>query len=177
METEKKSPTGRALRTVLPLLIALALMIGIAKLFVFLIGDGREEDSLLSERYYFSLRQEFLHDPFPPLSEAEKVLFIEKIALTPEEEAAFWPEFYLFANQFEQTDSVHRKWVDLFFEQGDPITAPDRVMKLYLSGNKRHHYLIDHFSDRFSKLLSADRMPWVFILHDRIRRERESANR
>ena len=174
---KQKSSSRRVIKTIAMLLIAMLLMVGIAKFFLYLIGGWEKDaDSVVSDAFYFSLQKELVHHQFAPLSEAERVVFMEKLTLTPQEEELFWPEFYLFANLYEQTDSVHRKWVDLVYEKSEEMRAPEQAIKLYLSANKRHTFLIDRYSGIFSKILSTERMPWVFILHDRIRQERNTAN-
>jgi hypothetical protein len=174
MEEKNKKPLAKTLRAIFPLLIALLLMMAIARLFVMLIGGEREPGSPTSEATYFALQKESLRHTFTPLSAEEEALFREKLALTPSEEALFWPEFNLFANQYEQTAVAHRLWLELLAEPGTEITDADRFIKLYLTENKRHKYLIERYSTIFSDLLSPSRMPLVFLLHDQIRAGRNS---
>lgn len=178
METEekKKSPT-KALKGLLPLLLALVLMMAIAKVFVTLVGGEKDPASPLSNAFYFERQKEALAYTFTPFSAEEEALLRRELALTPAEEARFRYEFDVFANQYLQASVAHRLWVEQVSESGAEIADRGQFLELYLAENKKHTYLTEHYAPIFSDILSPERASRVFLLHERIRRTRGEEKR
>jgi hypothetical protein len=172
MEEKKKT-----LRKILPLLLALSLMIAIGWLFAWLIGGEKDPASPTAQAFYFSLQREALKETFTPLSADEEALLRRELPLDPGEEARFGEEFGIFANQYHQASVAHRLYLERVNAPGTEIADRDRFLKLYLTENKKHRYLIERYSPIFSEILSPERMPRVFLLHERIRRERGGEKR
>ena len=176
-EENKKSTAGqRTMRAVGPLAVALALMIGLAYFFFYLVGgnkDGGKTAESAVDSLYVAVSRRFDAYRFPPLQDNERAVFVRKLALAADEEAAFWPEFYRFADRFGQAEAIREAWTVELAAGDYAIARPARVMQQYEALYKTQAHLVDTYSARFSDLLSPERMPWVFILHDRIDRQRE----
>ena len=171
----EKTVRQRALRTVFPLLIALAMMIGLAYFFYYLVSgnqSGKNPQTEATDSIYVSVSRQFDTYRFPTLSAEERELFVRKLSLTPAEEEAFWPEFYRFADRLGQAEAIRQEWTSRLSKGDFRITTPGRTMQQYEALYKTQTNLVENYSKIFSNLLSPERMPWVFILHDQIRRER-----
>lgn len=160
-ENNPKKKKGRALGALLPVLIALGMMIGIAYLFMWLVNTPERRAAQAAEQ---NESKETIEQTagIPVITEEQKALFQEELSLTEEESAAFWPLYTRFCDDMETIREEYRKWTTA---QSESSAEPESPAEAYLTANKELNNTKTRYTDAFTLLLGEERASMVLRIY------------
>ncbi|MDR0954418.1 MAG: hypothetical protein LBM20_03435 [Rikenellaceae bacterium] len=150
-EQEPSGKKSHAVRALLPLLAMFGLMVGIAYLFVYLIG-GQPEPAV--------------DIPEVVISPEQKADFVEKLHLSAEEQTAFWPLYTRFCTEIETVRRERLLWLSKQKEKNPSDLPLEDFMETYTVDYKELSRTIQRYSEAFAALLGEERVPTVFLLFE-----------
>ena len=160
-ENNPKKKKGKTLSALLPVLIALALMIGIAYLFMWLVNTPERRAAQAAEQNENKQPTEQITE-YVSLTEEQKALFTEELSLTEEESTAFWVMYTRFSNDMETIRQEYREWIAA---NSEIATESEGPAEAYLSANKELNETKSRYNEVFTLMLGEERADLVLRIY------------
>ncbi len=148
----RKKSRGGGLAVLLSLFV---LMIVLAWGFLHLAGGGETAPEEISAEL-----------PETVIPQEQKAAFAEKLQLTQEESAAFWPVYSRFCTEIERVRRAHLEWLARQRSENPQELPLEEFMASYTTDYRQFNKTVLRYSEAFSALLGEERVPTVFLLYE-----------
>jgi len=158
-ENNPKKKKRKTIGALLPVLIALGMMIGIAYLFMWLVNTPERRAVQAAEQNENAPSIERTTGSF---TEEQKSLFQEELSLTEEESAAFWVVYTRFCNDME---TIRQEYLEWTATHSNSPAAPVTPVEAYLSANKELNKTKSRYTEVFTLMLGEERASIVMQIY------------
>ncbi len=104
--------------------------------------------------------------PETEISAEQKAVFNEKLQLTAEESAAFWPLYIRFCTDIESVGRQHLEWLAGQRSENPENLPLEEFIDSYTTDYRQFNKTVLRYSEAFAALLGEERVSAVFLLYE-----------